>query len=183
MSESVEASDDVDPDAFVPEPEPVDPDVDVHVEAQRGELARTHGAVLGVIAVGGAIGAVARYGVGQALPTHAGAFPWGTFLINVVGCFLIGVLMVLVTETWSAHRLVRPFLGVGVLGGFTTFSTYANEIRGLLRPGTVGLAFAYLAGTLVCALLAVLAGVWLTRTATGRSTRAAVDAAASGRAR
>jgi CrcB protein len=100
------------------------------------------------------------------LPTRAGQFPWATFVTNVLGCFLIGVLMVLITEVWSAHRLIRPFLGVGILGGFTTFSTYAVEIRGLLQPGSVGLAFTYLAGTLVCAMLAVMIGVWLTRTIT-----------------
>jgi fluoride exporter len=147
--------------------EVVDPDVDIHVGSQRGELVRTHGAVLAVVAIGGGIGALARYGIAQLLPTHGGQFPWGTFVINVSGCFLIGVLMVLITEVWSAHRLVRPFLGVGVLGGFTTFSTYANEIRGLLQPGTVAIAMAYLAGTLSCALLAVVLGVWLTRTGTG----------------
>lgn len=144
--------------------EPVDPDVDFHFPAQRGELARSRGAVLGVIAVGGGLGSVARYGLAEWLPRSPGQFPLATFITNVVGCFLIGVLMVLVTEVWSAHPLVRPFLGVGVLGGFTTFSTYAVETRELLRPGTVAVAFVYLAGTLICALLAVLAGVWLTRT-------------------
>jgi CrcB protein len=147
--------------------EVVDPDVDVHVSSQRGELARTHGAVLAVIAVGGGLGALGRYGVGLLLPTVPGHFPWGTFGINVLGCFLIGVLMVLITEVWSSHRLVRPFLGVGVLGGFTTFSTYANEIRGLLHPGSALLALVYLFGTLLCALLAVLLAVWVTRTVTG----------------
>ena len=147
----------------------IDPDVDMRVRSQRLELVRTHGSVLGVIAIGGALGSLARWGVGLALPTPAGHFPWATFGINVLGCFLIGVLMVLITEVWSVHRLSRPFLGVGVLGGFTTFSTYTNEIRALLRPGTVGVAFAYFAGTLICALLAVTAGVFLTRLLT-RST-------------
>jgi CrcB protein len=123
--------------------------------------------VLGVIALGGGLGALARYGLTRLLPTRPGRFPWGTFTTNVLGCLLIGVLMVLITEVWSAHRLVRPFLGVGILGGFTTFSTYAVEIGGLLQPGTVGLAFAYLAGTLIGAMLAVIAGVWATRAATG----------------
>jgi fluoride exporter len=150
-------------------PEPIDPDVDLHIPAQRSELGRTHGAVLAVIAVGGGLGAIARYGLAQLLPTHPGDFPWATFITNVVGCFLIGVLMVLVTEVLAAHPLVRPFLGVGVLGGFTTFSTYAVETRELLRPGTVVVAFVYLAGTLICAMLAVLAAVWLTRQATSRS--------------
>jgi CrcB protein len=116
-----------------------------------------------VIAVGGAMGALARYGIGLLLPTPPGRFPWGTFLINVSGCLLIGVLMVLVTDVFTARPLLRPFLGVGVLGGYTTFSTYANEIRGLLRPGTLPLAFGYLAGTLVGALLAVLLGMVLAR--------------------
>ncbi|MCU1683223.1 MAG: CrcB-like protein [Amycolatopsis sp.] len=142
--------------------EPIDSDVDLRIPAQRQE----HGAVLVVIAIGGGLGALARYGLAQALPTRPGLFPWGTFVTNVLGCFLIGVLMVLIAEVWSAHPLARPFFGVGILGGFTTFSTYAVETRGLLQPGTVGLAFVYLAGTLICAMLAVLAGVWLTRTAT-----------------
>lgn len=141
----------------------VDPDVDLRVPAQRRELVGRHARVLGVIAVGGAVGALARYGVGTLLPTMPGRFPWGTFTINVTGCFLIGVLMVLVTDVFTARPLLRPFLGVGVLGGYTTFSTYANEIRGLLRPGALPVAFAYLAGTLVCALLAVFLGMVLTR--------------------
>jgi CrcB protein len=146
----------------VPE-EPIDPDIDLHVPGQRGELARTHGAVLAVVALGGGLGALARYGAGLLWPVRPGGFPWATFAVNVLGCFLIGVLMVLLTEVYSAHRLARPFLGVGVLGGFTTFSTYAVEIRELLAPGTVGLAFGDLAGTVIMALLAVLAGARLTR--------------------
>jgi fluoride exporter len=145
------------------QPRPIDPDIDLHVPAQRRELAREHGAVLAVIAAGGGLGALARLGVAQLLPTRPGAFPWGTFGTNVAGCFAIGVLMVFVTETRSVHRLVRPFLGVGVLGGFTTFSTYAVETRNLLQPGSAPLAFCYLAGTVAAALAAVYAGVSLGR--------------------
>lgn len=151
--------------------EPVDPDIDLHQPGQRAELWRTHGAVLVVVAVGGAIGSLARYGLAQLLPTRPGHFPWATLLTNLSGCFLIGVLMVLISDVWTAHRLVRPLLGTGVLGGYTTFSTYASDIRALLQPDTVGLAFTYLAGTLVGALLAVLAGTWLTRTLTTGLTR------------
>jgi fluoride exporter len=149
------------------------------VPAQRGELSRSHGGVLVVIALGGGLGALARYGVGRLWPTPSGGFPWATFAVNVVGCLLIGVLMVLISavgvgprqgvgneRVWSAHPLFRPFLGVGVLGGFTTFSTYAAEVRELLRPGSAPVAFCYLAGTVLGALLAVLAGVRLTRAAT-----------------
>ena len=153
--------------------DPIDSDVDLRVTAQRRELVGHHGPVLGVIALGGGLGALARYGLAQLLPTRPGQFPWATFLTNVLGCLLIGVLMVLVTEVWAAHRLVRPFLGVGLLGGFTTFSTYAVELHGLLRPGTVGLAFAYLIGTLLGAMLAVLVGVRVTRAATRAAGRPA----------
>ena len=144
--------------------EPVDPDVDLHFPVQRRELFRGHGAVLAVVSLGGALGAGARYGISQALPTHAGHFPWATFTANLAGCLAIGILMVLITEVWSAHRLVRPFVGVGFLGGFTTFSTYAVETRALLQPGTAVTAFAYLAGTVLGALLAVIAGVAAART-------------------
>jgi CrcB protein len=141
----------------------VEPDVDLHVPVPRRTLTGARLRVLGVISVGGALGALGRYGVQTLLPTAPGGFPWGTFLVNVSGCVLIGVLMVLVTDVFSGRPLLRPFVGVGVLGGYTTFSTYANEIRGLLRPGTLPVAFAYLGGTLVCALLAVLLGMAVTR--------------------
>ncbi len=124
---------------------------------------RSQAPVVAAVAIGGGIGALARYELTAAWPAAPGHFPWATFVINVTGCCLIGVLMVLVTEVRPAHRLVRPFLGVGVLGGFTTFSTYAVEIHGLLAPGSAGVAFAYLGGTLLAAMLAVLAGVALTR--------------------
>ncbi|GAB2557636.1 fluoride efflux transporter CrcB [Nocardia heshunensis] len=142
---------------------PVDPDIDIHQPEQRRELSRSHGAILAVISVGGAVGALSRYGLAQLWPTPAGGLPWATFVTNVIGCFLIGVLMVAVTEIWVAHPLVRPFLGVGILGGFTTFSTYANDTRALLRPDTVATAFAYFGVTLVCALLATLLAIALTR--------------------
>jgi CrcB protein len=149
---------------------PIDPDTDqdsdLRVPAQRRELLRGQGSVLGVIALGGGLGALARWGIARAMPTEPGAFPWHTFVVNVAGCVLIGVLMVLVTEVRTAHRLVRPFLGVGVLGGFTTFSTYALEIHDRLRPGTAGVAMLYLFGTLLAAMACVAAGTWATRAVT-----------------
>src|SRR6185503_14775237 len=124
-------------------------------------------AVLGVVALGGAAGAVGRYGLSVGMPHRPGTFPWATFVTNVTGCLLIGILMVLITEVWTAHRLLRPFLGVGVLGGFTTFSTYAVEVRGLLASGNYPIAFGYLFGTVIAALAAVLVGVWGARLVTG----------------
>lgn len=129
---------------------------------------RSHGAVVIVVALGGGFGALARYGLALMLPSQPGGFPWSTFTANVLGCFLIGVLMVLITEACSAHRLLRPFIGVGALGGFTTFSTYAVESHELMRSGLGLLGVAYLATTLLCALTAVVLGVWSTRRAVAR---------------
>ena len=70
---------------------------------------------LAAISAGGVIGALARFGLATAFPHPAGSFAWTTFWINVSGCLLIGVLMVLVTDVWPGHRLQRPFLGTGVL--------------------------------------------------------------------
>ena len=115
------------------------------------------------VALGGATGAVARYAVGTFSPVAEGAFPTSTFAINVAGCLLMGVLVVVVTEVRDAHPLVRPFLGVGVLGGFTTFSTFAVEGHRLLTGGHLLLAGLYLAGTVVAAVLAATLGMLLTR--------------------
>lgn len=109
------------------------------------------------------LGASARYEAGLLWPTVSGGFPWTTFWINVVGCGLMGVLMVLVTERFSAHPLVRPFLGTGILGGFTTFSTYTVDTQHLLEPPTSGIALLYLAGTVGCAMAAVWVGATLAR--------------------
>ena len=143
--------------------EPVDPDVDLRVPEDRAELGRHHVSVLAAIAAGGALGALARQLVGEAWPTAPGAFPWGTFLVNVSGCLMIGVLMAVLRLLPAPHRLVRPFLGVGILGGFTTFSTYAVQSHELVRAGHPVAAMAYLGGTLLAALLAVVGGVLLVR--------------------
>ena len=94
------------------------------------------GPVVAVVALGGAIGGCARYGASLMWTTVPGSFPWTTLLVNGVGCAVIGVFMVVITDVWAAHRLVRPFFGTGVLGGFTTFSTYAVDIQKLWRPAS-----------------------------------------------
>lgn len=123
-----------------------------------------------MVALGGALGALARYGLALALPVVPEEFPLATFLTNVVGGLLIGILVVLLTEVRHAHPLARPFLVTGILGGFTTFSTYAVDVEHLLAAHAVGTALGYLFGTLVCALLATWAGIAATR-AIGRVTR------------
>jgi CrcB protein len=115
------------------------------------------------LALGGAVGASARYGAGLLWPTASGAFPWTTLLVNAIGCAVIGVFMVVITDVWAAHRLVRPFFGTGVLGGFTTFSTYTVDIQKLVDSGHARTGLAYL-GT----MLAALASVWIAATLTRR---------------
>ncbi|MHB1063908.1 MAG: FluC/FEX family fluoride channel, partial [Georgenia sp.] len=96
-------------------------------------------AVLAVISLGGALGALARYGLALAWPHVSGEPPWSTVLVNVVGSLLMGVLMVVLTEVVGRpHPLARPFLGVGVLGGFTTFSTYTVDAVALVVAGRAG---------------------------------------------
>ncbi|MEU8436183.1 CrcB family protein [Streptomyces sp. NPDC029216] len=148
----------------VPGAEAIDPDVDLHVPAQRAE---PQGRVLAAVAAGGALGAAARYGVALLWPAGSGGFPWATFWTNAVGCALIGVLMVLISEGGrrSPHPLLRPFAGTGVLGGFTTFSTYAVDFSRLLDEGRAGLALAYAGLTVVGALGAVWAAASVTRLA------------------
>ena len=141
---------------------PVDPDVTLEADVPPP---RIHTAVVAAVAVGGALGAIARWAIAELMPHDRGAFPWDTLLTNVSGCFLIGVLMVLVIERWQKRPLVRPFFGTGILGGFTTFSTYAVQVRGLLATDHPSLAVVYLFATVAAALVAVVLGVFLGRAA------------------
>jgi CrcB protein len=123
--------------------------------------------IVGAVAAGGVLGALARYGLGVEFPHPRTGFPWATFGINVSGCLLIGVLVVMVTEGFAAHPLTRPFLGTGVLGGYTTFSTAMVDTQHLWNAGAAATGLAYLFGTLVAALVAATLGVlgarWLLR--------------------
>lgn len=140
----------------------VDPDVDLHLPAHRRELRPSPWPVLAAISTGGVVGALARYGLTEVLPHPPGGFGWATFGINVSGCLLIGVLMVLSDQVWSRRRLLRPFLGVGVLGGYTSFSAYVLHIQHATAAGATGTALLYLAATMLGALVAVWAGATLT---------------------
>ncbi|MGZ4719150.1 fluoride efflux transporter FluC [Oryzihumus sp.] len=157
--------------------EPVDPDVDERPacpprrsSSRPGHL-RDEATLVGTIAVGGSLGALARFLAGRAWGTGGAAFPWTTLTINVLGCALIGVLMVLVTDVWTGRRLLRPFVGTGVLGGFTTFSTYAVDIQRLATGGRALIALAYLVVTAVAALAAVWVAAVGTRALVERRAR------------
>lgn len=130
---------------------------------------RRHAPVLAVIAAGGVLGSLARHGAG----TLAGdtAWPWPILLVNTSGCLLIGVLMVVLLDLTAPHRLLRPFLGIGVLGGYTTFSAYAVDVQRLLASGREVAALAYFLVTPLLALLAVWLGTAATRAALRRGRR------------
>ncbi|MFR9806701.1 fluoride efflux transporter CrcB [Pseudonocardia sp. RS010] len=119
--------------------------------------------VVGAVAAGGALGAEARYGLGSALPHVPAQWPWSTLLANVTGCVLIGILMVVITELVDAHPLVRPLLGVGFLGGYTTFSTYTVDTLALARTGHLPWAIGYVVATPVLAVLGAAAGAAVAR--------------------
>jgi fluoride exporter len=115
---------------------------------------------LAAVAAGGLLGAEARYGLTLALPEHAGRFPWSTLLINLTGSLLIGVLMAWLGRQPAPHPLLRLFLGVGILGGYTTYSTFAVDVQQLLRAGRPLTALGYLAATVLgCAVAVWLATV------------------------
>lgn len=137
----------------------------LQVRRLRAGLARRRD-VLAVIALGGALGSLARWGVNSALPHRPDQVPWSTVVENVSGCFLLGVVVVLASDVWPPSRYVRPFAGVGVLGGYTTFSTAMLDTRALAAAGRAWVALAYLAGSTVAGLAAVAAALVLTRTLT-----------------
>ncbi|MFH8336869.1 CrcB family protein [Streptomyces sp. AM6-12] len=124
---------------------------------------RAQAPVLAAVAAGGALGACARYAAALLWPTASGAFPWTTFWVNVAGCAVIGVFMVVITDLGAGHRLVRPFFGTGVLGGFTTFSTYTVDIERLTGAGRATTGLLDLAATAFGALAAVWTTAHLTR--------------------
>ena len=118
------------------------------------------------VAIGGAIGSVARYGVGIGSTKLFGlAFPWGTLIINIVGSFLIGAFAESFALRWDAPQAVRVFLTIGICGGFTTFSTFSLDAYLLMERGELWPAAAYMAGSVVLSIGALVAGLCLMRAA------------------
>ncbi|QKE82841.1 CrcB family protein [Arthrobacter sp. NEB 688] len=116
-------------------------------------------AMLGVVAAGGVLGSLGRWGVGLALPHTVGAFPWATFVVNVTGAFAMGLLVAFLVDRPGVHRLARPFVGVGVLGGWTTFSALAVDAVQLGATHHAQLALLYVVATFLVGTLAVGAGM------------------------
>lgn len=147
-----------------------------HLHPHPDHTPGTRWPVVTVVAAGGAVGALLRYGASRLWrnggDAHAvwrvgeAAFPWTTLVVNAVGCFLMGVLTVALKERFTrAPRLLNPFLGTGVLGGFTTFSSYTDDTRRLLENDQAGTALGYLVLTVAAALAGVSLGAVLTRAA------------------
>ena len=165
---------------------PVDPDVEPEdrvAPLRLADLARSlcrvvvqRWDVLALISAGGALGSLARWGTSAAWPGTDARSVLATLQVNVLGAGLIGLLMVLVRRRGIEGRYARPFLGVGVLGGYTTFSTYALDVHGLLLDHRVGWAGAYLVSTVVLGLLAAWAGIVLGRALLGLAGRTVRDA-------
>ena len=118
-----------------------------------------------LVALGGAFGSVARFLVGRlAMALWGAEFPWGTMIVNVVGCFVMGLLAGLLVHYAEWSQDVRAFLLVGILGGFTTFSAFALDIVTLYERGALLPALFYLLASVVVSILAVAGGLLVMRT-------------------
>jgi CrcB protein len=131
------------------------------------------GQVVGFVIVflGGGLGSAARYGVGVlALRWIGSGYPWGTFGINVVGSFAMGVVAEYFALKSGLSQPLRLFLTTGIIGGFTTFSTYALETALLQERGELGAALTYALGSVVVGVAALFAGLALVRVLVGEGT-------------
>ena len=116
------------------------------------------------VAFGGALGAMGRHLIsGQLMRWAGGGFPWDTLTVNVVGSFLLGLLVEYLAQRWSATQEIRGFLVVGVLGGFTTFSAFSLDAVLLLERGSLIPAFAYIGGNVLLSIGGMFAGLLLFR--------------------
>ncbi|HEY0869404.1 MAG TPA: CrcB family protein [Acidothermaceae bacterium] len=147
---------------------PVDPDIADPVEPtpigpSTRQIPYLPPAVLVAIFVGGVLGGLTRYGIGRAWPPRSGGFPWDVFAINIFGAFALAMLLGLVKELWPRTRYVRPAVGTGFLGAFTTFSSLAVASDQLLAHGHPVLAIGYIAGSLFGGVAAAALGLLVAR--------------------
>lgn len=139
--------------------DPAEPTVQPERPRPRRRSGRAQPDVLAVIALGGMVGASARYGIAQWLPTTPNGFPWATFWTNLSGSFLLGLLLVLLLERFPPTRLVRPFVATGILGAFTTMSTYEVETALLIKNGHATTGLVYGLGSLIAGLALAYTGI------------------------
>ncbi len=139
---------------------PIDPDLD---SRRRGDRSRPD--VLAVIAAGGMLGAAARFKISESMPVKPGQFPWATFWTNLSGSFLLGFLLVVLLERFPPTRYVRPFLATGILGAYTTMSTFAVETALLIKDDHVATGVLYGFGSVAAGVLLAYAGITAARLA------------------
>lgn len=157
---------------------PVDPDVDTAEDIGHrpgatvaGPFAaprpsrwpRIHWGMVLAVAIGGFFGGIVRYAVGLAWPAPAGTFPWGIFVVNTAGAFVLALLLVLVLEVLPPTTYLRPLIGTGFCGALTTFSTVMVGVDQLAAHRHVGLAAGYVIGSLAAGLAAASFGIVLGR--------------------
>ena len=129
------------------------------VAAGRRSDRRARPDVLAVIAIGGMLGATARFKLSEALPTNAGRFPWATFWTNLSGSFLLGFLLSVLLQRFPPTRYIRPFLATGILGAYTTMSTYTVETALLIKDGHAATALLYGIGSVAAGTFLAYAGI------------------------
>jgi len=149
---------------FPPEPAGHPPEAALPTDAPdaMGPTTLAPAVTIGLVALGGALGASARYELQQLIPAASDGFPWATFVINVSGALVLGALLTWITGRWSGQwgaGLARPLLGTGFIGAYTTWSTYMVEVTVLAKDGSSGVALAYLVASLVTGLAAAAVGV------------------------
>ena len=116
------------------------------------------------VAMGGAIGASARHVLGHlTLRAFGPSFPYGTMMANVIGSLLMGLLVGFLAAKVSGGQNLRLFLGVGLLGGFTTFSAFSLDAMLMLEKKAYGTFMGYVGGSVILSLGALMAGLWLSR--------------------
>jgi CrcB protein len=138
--------------------EPLDPDV-----SSLGTPAPSRLSVVLVVAVGGAIGSLGRAGLAEAMPHRPAEWPWATLVTNLTGSAALVVLLVVLTKRFPHVQYARPFLGTGLLGGYTTFSTFSVEVVELARADREWLALAYVGASIAGMLLVGLGTLVLVR--------------------
>ena len=118
-----------------------------------------------IVAAGGAVGASLRHLTGFAAMRLLGVnFPWGTLAVNIVGSFAMGVFIELLARRFGASNELRLFVATGLLGGFTTFSAFSLDVAVLWERGAMATAAGYVLASVVGAILALFAGLWVART-------------------
>jgi fluoride exporter len=160
---------------------PIDPDLSPsdpgepvvgHSRLPHRRFRRVQPDVLAVIAVGGMLGAAARFKLAEALPTKPGHFPWATLWTNLSGSFLLGFLLIVLLERFPPTRYVRPFMTTGILGAFTTMSTYTVETALLVKDDHAAIALLYGVGSVAAGVFLAYAGIATARlTVAGTSQR------------